>query len=168
MTTSSLRDEFRKEAHRLLEDALYTYKGHYDAEVHWQRWHFKLGIPATTLGALAGLSLVKTDSLATLTFVLGSASLTGALTIVNPADRAARSRSAAEAWHAQHDRLRQWLNMDLPRLDDISARLAVDGFAQDKARLNKTSPPIPDSARRRARKGIEEGEAQHAVDGRPA
>lgn len=165
MTTFELEHAaIRRETSRLLEDALYTYKGHYDAAAYWQRWHFRLGIPATALGVLAGVAVTQRTSWTPAVLAFASAGLTAGLTIVNPAQRAQRSRAAADAWHAQHDRLRRWTELDLPTLSVFEARKGLEEFAKEKQRLNSSAPAIPSAAQRRARRGIEVGEAQHLVD----
>jgi hypothetical protein len=167
MTTSETpqRQEIRKEADRLREDALYTFKGHYDAEAYWQKWHFGLGIPATALGVGAGSTVARLPWWVPALLAFAAAGLTAALTVVNPSDRARKSRAAADAIHAHHDRLRRWAAIDLPSLTDTAARDALESFAADKERLNKAAPPIPQAARLHARQGIEDGEAKHLVDG---
>lgn len=50
-----------REAERLEEDALYSSKGHFNAEDTWVRRNYWLGVPATALGAIAGAALVKSQ-----------------------------------------------------------------------------------------------------------
>lgn len=47
-----------REAERLEEDALYSSKGHFNAEDTWVRRNYWLGVPATALGVIACAALV--------------------------------------------------------------------------------------------------------------
>ena len=64
MTETSPRDQSKisalcREAERLEEDALYSSKGHFNAEDTWVRRNYWLGMPTTALGAIAGAALIK-------------------------------------------------------------------------------------------------------------
>lgn len=66
MTETSPRDQAKisalcREAERLEEDALYSSKGHFNAEDTWVRRNYWLGVPATALGAIAGAALFKSQ-----------------------------------------------------------------------------------------------------------
>ena len=66
MTGTSQEDQAKisalcREAERLEEDALYSSKGHFNAEDTWVRRNYWLGVPATALGAIAGAALVKSQ-----------------------------------------------------------------------------------------------------------
>lgn len=167
MTTSNdWRANLRREAQRLKEDSLYSYKAHYNQAESWEHRHLWLGVPAAALAAVAGALATAVPIWATTTLAFSSAVLTAALTVVNPSERARASRNAGDSLHAYHDRLRRWADNDLADLPRPKARLDLEAFGDEKARLNKAAPGIGRSAQDRARRGIEAGEAHHVADGR--
>lgn len=100
MTGTSQEDQAKisalcREAERLEEDALYSSKGHFNAEDTWVRRNYWLGVPATALGAIAGAALVKSQPEWASAFTLLASLLTGLMTFLKPNERAAMHRAAA-------------------------------------------------------------------------
>jgi hypothetical protein len=162
---TALRDAIEKDARRLLEDTQYTPKGHYNTEALWHRWRFALGVPAAAVTALAGVVTAAGAPrwipvlLATLGALLGAAA-----TVLNPGEQARLSRIAADSHKEFHEKLRRWVELDLPRLDDVQARSEYEELAREKAKLNRGAPPIPRPAWRRTQEGVKAGEAEHFAD----
>lgn len=155
----------RREAERLEEDALYSSKGHFNAEDTWVRRNYWLGVPATLLGAVAGATLIKSQPEWATAFTLLASLLTGLMTFLKPNERAALHRAAAGQFLALRNEARffreiELINSDL--LGELSERLKTLSAARNE--LNLKSPSIPRRAFVAARKGIEEGEAIHKVD----
>lgn len=103
MTATSPGDQAKisalcREAERLEGDALYSSKGHFNAEdtggggaAQRNCW---LGVPATALGAIAGADLVKSQPEWASAFTLLASLLTGLMTFLKPNERAAVHRAA--------------------------------------------------------------------------
>ena len=94
MSESSETDQsriaaLRREAERLEEDATYSSKGHFNAEDTWVRRNYWLRIPATALAAIAGATLIKSQSELASAFALLASLLTGLMTFLKPNERAA-------------------------------------------------------------------------------
>ena len=158
-------DALRKEAERLEEDALYSSKGHFNAEDTWVRRNYWLGVPATVLGAVAGATLIKSQPEWATAFTLLASLLTGLMTFLKPNEHAALHRAAAGQFLALRNEVRFFREIELlqsDRLDEFSERLKALSVARND--LNLKSPSIPRRAFVAARKGIEEGEATHKVD----
>ena len=154
-----------REAERLEEDALYSSKGHFNAEDTWVRRNYWLGVPATTLGAIAGAALVKSQPELASAFTLLASLLTGLMTFLKPNERAAMHRAAAGQFLALRNEARFFREVELletDRLGELLERLKALSSARNE--LNQKSPSIPRRAFVAARKGIEEGEATHKVD----
>lgn len=154
-----------REAERLEEDALYSSKGHFNAEDTWVRRNYWLGVPATVLGAVAGATLIKSQPEWATAFTLLASLLTGLMTFLKPNERAALHRAAAGQFLALRNEARFFREIELlqsDRLDELPERLKALSAARNE--LNLKSPSIPRRAFVAARKGIEEGEATHKVD----
>lgn len=155
----------RREAERLEEDALYSSKGHFNAEDAWVRRHYWLGVPATALGAIAGAALIKSQPEWASAFTLLASLLTGLMTFLKPNERAAMHRTAAGQFLALRNDARFFREIELldsDRMGELPERLKALSSARNE--LNQKSPSIPRRAFFAARKGIEEGEATHKVD----
>jgi hypothetical protein len=154
-----------REAERLEEDAIYSSKGHFNAEDTWVRRNYWLGVPATVLGAIAGATLIKSQPEWATAFTLLASLLTGLMTFLKPNERAAMHRAAAGQFLALRNDARFFREIDLlqsDRMGELSERLKELSAARNE--LNLKSPSIPRRAFVAARKGIEEGEATHKVD----
>lgn len=84
-----------REAERLDEDALYSSKGHFNAEDIWVRCNYWLGVPATILGAVAGATLIKSQPEWATAFTVLASLLTGLITFLKPNERATLHRAVA-------------------------------------------------------------------------
>jgi hypothetical protein len=155
----------RREAERLEEDAIYSSKGHFNAEDTWVKRNYWLGVPATLLGAIAGASLIKSYPEWATALTLLASLLTGLMTFLKPNERAALHRAAAGQFLALRNEARFFREIDLLQLDrlaDLPDKLRALSAARNE--LNQNSPSIPRHAFVAARKGIEEGEAKHKID----
>jgi hypothetical protein len=154
-----------REAERLEEDATYSSKGHFNAEDTWVRRNYWLGIPATALTAIAGVTLIKSQPEIASALTLFASLLTGLMTFLKPNERAAIHRAAAGQFLQLKNEARFFREVELLAkgdLNDTSPKLKLLLAKRDE--LNQKSPSIPRKAFEAARKGIEEGEALHKVD----
>jgi hypothetical protein len=155
-----------REAARIEEDATYSSKSHFNAEDTWVRRNYLLGVPATALAAIAGAALVKSQPEWAGTLALLASLLTGLMTFLKPNERAAMHRAAAGQFLALKNEARLFREVDLlqtHRLREFPDMLKALSAVRNE--LNEKSPAIPRRAFVAARKGIEEGEATHKVDG---
>ena len=168
MDNDHCRDGVLREAHRIEEDSLYSSKGHLDAAQTWETVHFVVGCTCAVLSAIAGASALAQfdyhNVVAGLLSIL-VATLTAGLTFVRPDERS----SAHSTFGRQYSRLRNaariFYEVEIPGTDDdaeLTKRLAE--LNEERDSLNAEAPQIPSWAFRRARRGIEEGEATYATD----
>jgi hypothetical protein len=157
----------RREAERIEEDATYSSKSHFNAEGRWEQRQYWLGVPATTLSAIAGATLIRSQPELASVCALAAALLTGLMTFLKPNERAALHRAAAAQFLALRNDARFFREIDLlcaDRFDQLPEKLKT--LSARRNELNQKSPRIPRAAFEAARKGIEEGEASHRVDKR--
>lgn len=154
-----------REAERIEEDAMYSCKGHFNAEDTWVHRHYWLGIPSTILAAVAGAMLVRCQPELASVCALAASLLTGLMTFLKPNERAALHRAAAGQFLALRNDARLFREVELlqaERLNELPECLKA--LSATRNELNQKSPSIPRSAFVAARKGIEEGEATHKID----
>jgi cbb3-type cytochrome oxidase subunit 3 len=154
------------EAKRLEEDSIYSAKGHFEAARLWHTVHLAVGIAAATLAALSG----ALASYSTSTRIAGAiaflvALIAGIATVLNAEKRAAAHQVAGNAYLSLRNDARFFHQIDVAPTSDAT-RLAeqLRKLGQRRDKLNAASPAIPRFAFERARRGIEQGEAQHQVD----
>ena len=153
------------EAQRIEEDTLYSSKNHFEEARKWNNRHLWIGIPTTIIAVLAGVTAIK-DYLtisAILSFCV--AANTALFTFLNPKERATLHLKAGNAYNALRNDARIFREIDCLQeksTTELSKRLN-DLHAQRSA-LNADSPQPSQDFFYLARKGIESGEANYAVD----
>ncbi len=161
------KDKIIKEAKRVEEDSLYSSKGHFYAAQFWTNLHLWIGIPATILAAIAGASaLSQFDNHQIIAGVLAIlvAALSAVSTFVNPNEKATIHHSAGNRYNSLKNRARIFSEIDMDIESDESLLAKLKTLSAERDELNEKSPQIPKWAFRRARQGIEDGEAQYKVD----
>ncbi|MEW6715188.1 MAG: SLATT domain-containing protein [Nitrospirota bacterium] len=167
---SIAKDEIIKEAKRIEENSLYSAKGHFVAAHFWDNFHLWIGIPTVVLAAVAGTAaFAKIDQN---NFIAGALSivvvvLTAVATFLNPKERSHTHLTSGNNYDSLLTRARMFWTIECRRenLEDaLSAKL--NSLSDERDRLNRESPQVPKWAFKKARKGIEEGEASYKVDGK--
>lgn len=156
------------EADRLLEDATYSAKGHFESAREWGRWNLWLGVPSVILATLAGVSgFNDIPTLAGGTAVFGGA-CAAVLTFLRPSERASAHQTAGTLYNSLKSRVRFFREVDLvASRDPNQLREQLHQLAADRNSLNESSPEILRPAFKRARAGIATGEASYRVDRSP-
>lgn len=165
---ANTKEEIHAEALRICEDCLYSSKGHYNDAALWGRLHYILGVPSAALAALASVSAFAIfDESGVLTGILALlvAILTSVNTVLKPNAVSCQHSEAAGRYLALRNRARMFANlaMRLERAPDTLYE-ELQKLAAERDELNTTSPMISGYAYRKAKEGIEGGEATYAVD----
>ena len=163
-----IKEKIRKEAERIVEDSLYSAKGHFEAASKWRKMHLWLGLPAAVLAALSGVSALTQfdyhNILAAFLAILVTA-LTSVITFLNPNEKASSHQDAGNKYNSLRNKVRIFHEIDCrgkSSAEELTERLKE--FANLRDELNQNSPQIPREAYEKARKGIKEGEADYEID----
>lgn len=169
---SKAHSQIINEAKRLEESTLYSMKGHHCAAARWKKGNLWLGLPSVIISGLVGATaFTKAAEQEPLIGLLAGALaifvaiLSGITTFLNPNDKEAAHLSAANAYDKLNNDSRFFHSIVCwqGETDEVlTAKLRT--LIDEKDKLNANSPQIPDWAYARAKKGIEAGEAQFAVD----
>src|SRR5215218_5354968 len=150
-----------KELKRIEEDTTLSSKSHFDAADMWNQWHLRLGIPATILSAIAGVSALSQfdyhNILAGIIAIL-VAVLTGLITFLNPSERAERHLTAGNAYNELKNNSRIGYDIQADTLDVEELAEKMNELNSRRSELNQESPQPARADFEKARKGIEEGE----------
>jgi hypothetical protein len=167
---SKTRDQVVSEAKRLEESTLYSCKGHHQAAQGWKTWHLWLGIPTVVISALVAFTKTAEQSpfvaAAAVIFSIVVPVLSGITTFLNPNEKEAAHLAAAHAYDRLNNAARMFWSIDCWAADATDEGLTsqLRSLVAEKDDLNKASPQIPKSAYKKAKKGIEDGEASFKVD----
>lgn len=165
---SRAREEIITEAKRIEESLLYSSKGHFAASGRWGYFHLGVGIPMVVLAsvssatALAAFSAGKT--------IAGVCSivvtiLSALITFLNPKERSNTHLNAANSYDSLMNKTRIFWSVDCWR--DESDQVLTEKLkylSEQKDKLNQSFPQVPFWAYRTAKRGIEAGEADYAID----
>lgn len=161
------KDRIAVELKRIEEDCTYSSKSQFNASDRLSRYHKIIGGCAVAVSAVAGTSIFA-DAPDVLS---GGASLivavlTALLTFMKYAERATEHKSAGDQYLGLRNDLRRFREIRLPVAQDAEAAMdATDDFASRQKELNRSAPIPGNEDFQKARKGIEEGQATHAIDG---
>lgn len=166
---SSIREHIEKEARRLEEDTLHTFKQLYEAAASERRRHYWVGSVTAALSVIAGTSaLAKVQDWQVIVPVVSLlvTTLTAWMTFVKPAERAQEYKNAACDFQKLREDARMFREIDLLRLD-LDEKAVVEqikALSARRAELRKDSPQPPRWAYKHAKRAIEQGEAEYEVD----
>ncbi len=166
--TDNIKENMIKEARRIEEDSLYSAKGHFVAANFWTNFHLWIGVPTAILAAIAGASaLSQFDNHNIIAGILAIVvtALTAVTTFLNPNEKANSHRNAGNKYNSLRNKARIFCEIDSCGEDsDQELTKQLKELAKQRDGLNQNSPQIPIRAYKKARKGIEEGEADYKVD----
>jgi len=160
---SKPKEEIIREAKRIYENCLYTSKSHFIAASYWQKLHLWIGIPTVILAGISGtLAFTKYRQLAgVLSLVI--VVLSAITTFLNPKDVANSHRTAGNSYDELMTKARVFWSIDCWQEDSdgvLTERLK--SISEERNRLNRDCPQTYKWAYKRAKKGIEAGEAEYA------
>jgi hypothetical protein len=122
----------------------------------WSSTHLYIGIPNTTLAALAGVSALSelgTPKVVTALLSITVAVLTALLTFLNPTEKYSSYRSAAQRYQAVADNY----SILLFKSQNISEQDLLDGLTSLNSEYNKvmeSSPVVPSWAYKRGKQEV--------------
>lgn len=164
----NIKNKMINEAKRIEEDSLYSAKGHFVAANFWTNFHLWIGVPTAILAAIAGVSaLSQFDNHNIIAGILAIVvtALTAVTTFLNPNEKANSHRNAGNKYISLRNKARIFCEIACCEEDsDQELAKQLKALAKQRDELNQDSPLIPTWAYKKARKGIEEGEAKYKVD----
>jgi len=163
-----IKENLIKEARRIEEDSLYSATGHFVAANFWTNFHLWIGVPTSILAAVAGgsaLSQFDNHNIIAGILAIVVTALTAVTTFLNPNEKANSHRNAGNKYNSLRNKARIFCEIDSCREDsDQEITKQLKELAKRRDELNQNSPQIPGWAYKKARKEIEEGEADYKVD----
>jgi hypothetical protein len=152
------------EAHRIEEDTLHSFKGQYNTANMWSVINNSIGIPTTITAGLASIDAFSQSPQYSGYLLLGTTVLAATQTFLNPAEKAAKHKSAGGEYQALRNRARRFHEIDLHMLKPEELRQKLEKLTEKRDELNRISPAIPRWAYWRAKKDVDNGLSDYRVD----
>jgi hypothetical protein len=150
---------------RIEEDCIHSGKAQFNAGVRWSRYHLWLGLPSVILSAAAGAAFFSDypDIAGAMSSVV--AILTALSTFLKPSERAGSYKSSGDQYLTLRNdaRVLRTIKIDAA-CDDAAAIANLDEITKRRNELNQASAQASRRDFEIARKGIDEGEADHRAD----
>ncbi len=160
-TVSAIKTELL----RMEEDCTHSSKAHFNAATRWIRWHYVFGLPSVVLATAAGAAFFKGFPITAGAMTSVVAVLSGLMTFLKPSERSASHKSSGDQYLALRNDSRVFREIELEHVgDEASAISAMQGLTTRRNELNTASPSFSFRDFQKAKKGIDSGEATHAVD----
>ena len=161
---NTTKEKLQIEANRIEEDSLYSSKGHFYAASVWSKVYSWTGVVASILAIIAGISALKQHELLAGILAILVGALSAITTFINPNKKASMHQDAGNRYNALRNRARIFHEIDIELHSEDELLTTLKNLSKRRDKLNMLSPLIPNWAFKRARKGIEEGEADYKVD----
>ena len=150
-------DRIKAEAANLEDDALHTYKAHFNATSVWTGVHYVLGVGVVVLSTLAAKSGLPD----TATLSLCAAVIAAVMTFLNPAKLGAVHKAAGCDFQDLRNQahLLHAVEADAASGEELSTTLK--DLRKRQVELGRKHPVVPRWAYWMAKRGIAAGEAKH-------
>ncbi|WP_292039728.1 MULTISPECIES: SLATT domain-containing protein [unclassified Brevundimonas] len=166
-TDASMKAKICSELLRIEEDCTHSGKAHFNAADRWNCYHMGFGIPAVILSALASTAFFNDIPEVAGWFAAAVAILTALQTFLKPSERAAAHKASGDQYLGLRNDARVFREVRLDHIcDDQAAIDGLDEFSKRRRELNMASMQFGNSDFKKAKKGIDAGEALHAIDRR--
>ena len=153
------------ELQRMEEDCTHSGKAHFNAADRWTRWNYAFGIPSVGLSAAAGAAFFQDYAVIAGAMSSAVTVLTALMTFLKPSEKAAGHKSSGDQYLSLRNDARVFREIELTQVsDDASAIAGMNGFTTRRNELNQASPAFSNRDFKKAKKGIDRGEALHSID----
>ena len=166
METDPRLDQISKELSRIQESALYSSQSQFENAKLWRLVNLLLGIPATALGGLAGVSLLA-DTIGkdrAGIIVLAAAGFGAVMTLVNASDRTRAAQAVGADYQSLEQDARVARLIDLPGQEFDDARTQLSELVARRKEINSAAPSPPFIAYWRGKRNIEKGRQTPEID----
>lgn len=164
----ALKSKIFNELLRLEEDCSHSGKAHFNASSRWTHLNYWFGIPSVIGSAIIGTAFFKDYAVAA---SVGSAVvtvLTALVTFLKPAEKSTSHKNSGDQYLALKNDSRVFREITLQNAVEEGVALeGLSGLTTRRNELNQASPMFSNNDFKKAKAGVDSGQAQHAVDKAP-
>lgn len=162
---SNTKEDIIKEAKRIEESTLYSAKGHFAAAQFWSDFHLWIGIPAAIIAGISAASALADINIVAGILSIIVAGLSAVTTFLNPNEKASVHLNSGNNYDALQNKVRIFWTIDCWRENSEQVLTEkLKDLSEEKNKLNRACPQIPQWAYNKGKKGIDAGEAAYQVD----
>ncbi|MBA5249072.1 MAG: SLATT domain-containing protein [Gammaproteobacteria bacterium] len=154
----------KKECLRIEEDAVYSAKGHYNASDFFKKVHYFIGIPMVFFSAWAGVDVFNNNANYAGYLAFFTATLAALQTFISPDDKAVKHKNSGDEFNSLKNNTRMLREIEINILPEKKRLEKIRSLSNKRDELNKISLQIPKYAFKKAKKGIDEGQAEYLAD----
>jgi hypothetical protein len=160
------RTAIKTEAERVHESTMYSAQGQFEQAKIWNRKNLILGIPASGVAGIAGVTGLATSIGKTWVSILAliAAFLSGIMTTLNYSKKIDQAHASANAYLALQQDARIFIDIDLDNLDEGAARDTLGNLVARQQEINTTAQIPSPTAYKRAKANIESGGQTYEAD----
>ncbi|HEX4774944.1 MAG TPA: SLATT domain-containing protein [Candidatus Saccharimonadales bacterium] len=162
------KSSIKKEAERVHEAVMYSAQGQFEQAKIWNKRNTRLGIPATGLSAIAGVTGLATTvgRIPAGLMALLAAFLTSIMTTLNYARKIDQAHSSGNAYLSLQQDVRIFLEIDLDKLNETDAREQLSTLVARQQEINGTALLPSEKSYQNAKKNIKTGGQNYKADKR--
>ncbi len=159
-----MQKDIKKECLRIEEDAIHSSKGHYNASDYFGKIHYFIGIPMAIVSAWAGVDVFNNNADLAGYLALLVATLAALQTFLNANDKAVRHKNSGDEFSTLKNQTRLLREVEINTLPEQDTIEQIKLLSLKRDELNRISLQIPKYAFNKAKKGIDEGQADYSAD----
>lgn len=160
----NVKSKITDELQRLEEDCTHSGKAHFNACDRWNRWNYVFGIPSVILSAAAGTAFFEDYTVAAGVMSVSVTVLTALMTFLKPSERATSHKNSGDQYLALRNDSRVFRTITLLTLEDSASLEGMSGLTTRRNELNQASYMFSEQDFKKAKAGIDAGQAVHKVD----
>lgn len=157
-------DNIKKECLRIEEDAIHSAKGHYNASNSFKNVHYWIGVPTVIFSAWAGVDVFSNNANYAGYLALLVTTLAVLQTFINADDKAVKHKNSGNEFNSLKNQTRLMREVEINKLTEIEAVEKIKLLSSKRDELNKISLQIPNRSFKKAKKGIDDGQANYSAD----
>ncbi len=166
MSENEILENIKKEVKRIIEDSIYSAKGHFESAKYWRYGNYILMV-ASIISVCASLVFVCDDSDKFWSgFVaIVSGFITMLLVFLNPQKKYSSHQNSGNKYLALRNKARIFLEIESKNMDIEQQVESLKKIDSKKSKLNNTSLPISEYGYKSAKRQIEvDKNTQYQVD----
>jgi hypothetical protein len=160
------KGEIAAELQRLEESAMWSAQGQFEQAKQWRSLNLLLGIPASALAAVSGITALASTAgrIPAGVIAIAAAAVGAVLTTLNAGQRAAKATAVANAYLEVQTVARQARLLDLGSMTSDQARTLIANLTAQRKDINASADPINNIAYLRAKRVLAAGGQDYEVD----
>ncbi|EKE02607.1 MAG: hypothetical protein ACD_20C00357G0030 [uncultured bacterium] len=164
MNEEKVLNEVIKEAKRIIEDTEYSAKKHFNDSDYWSNIHYWLGISMVFFTTVAGIGMLQENCTWAIVSAIIAAILGAVQTFINPQEKAYAHKSIGNQYLCIRNNTRIFKSIELEGMPIAEAKQRIMFLSNERNKLNQNSPFTREEAYLKAKKDIEDGQAQYHTD----